>query len=317
MALAPSIPSHVLSWESEAEQAAATWLLREVNIRRNGWHITPQIGLASLSHEFERTGARGDFLLTHLVASPILLEIDGLQHRDYVKSDASRDQRLARAGVEVVRIPAAEIMRGTGPRMAQLRAQLQAAEQAPQADGDLVTVVRLCKLAHQIQLVLLGAVRDGWLEFGGDWHIGVDLRGAHYRHPLAEEVAATAVQDFLELTRRLSHIPSVPLPETRFRVTWIDDDVDLMDVDVVIGTPATLRRAGAAAVRSWLTPIFALSDVVLRLDIGAPQTPTKPVVAQTPSREDARWFSTASTARMTSARVSGKPLHVSSRAKTR
>jgi len=82
----------------------------------------PQASLDALVSPGEgNTGHRRvDFLVCRPNLSALVIEIDGIQHRESTAVDADRDRLLLQAGIDTMRISAAEIRDGTGPTLARL-----------------------------------------------------------------------------------------------------------------------------------------------------------------------------------------------------
>lgn len=139
---APALADYELtSWEfgqdSPAESACYARLFALMRQHGVRWSVTPQIHLASLSPGIDPSHElHGDFLLTHPGNPPVLVEIDGEQYHP-PGSDDMRDRLLAEAGVHVVRIHAAEVQAGGGPRFDQLIQTLVSVAPADAPAGDI------------------------------------------------------------------------------------------------------------------------------------------------------------------------------------
>ena len=79
------------------------------------------------------TGRRCDFLLAAPGRSPFVVEVDGSQHAHQQSVDVQRDRLLKAAGIDVLRVPAAEAFAGSGASLDTLAARLGAAKAASQA----------------------------------------------------------------------------------------------------------------------------------------------------------------------------------------
>jgi ATP-dependent DNA helicase RecQ len=108
-----------LEWDSPREVAFLTrWLPGRLGAAAARWFIpqAPLEGLLTSFDEVEPGSRRVDFLLSApWLGSPIVIEIDGPEHDAAV--DAARDNALRSIGIDVIRIPNAEIDRGTGPQL--------------------------------------------------------------------------------------------------------------------------------------------------------------------------------------------------------
>ncbi len=164
-----------------------------------GHWFTPQ---ASLDVLLEGAGApaegarRIDFLFHHPGGPPLAIEIDGPEHDAAVDSD--RDEALRGVGIEVLRVPNAEVDTGAGPVLDRVRARCaEALESLPlPSDGErrVTRFVEDCVSATRVQFVVARALAFGWLTPGADWRI--ELSGVG-------EVAVAGVLDLLALLQGL------------------------------------------------------------------------------------------------------------------
>jgi ATP-dependent DNA helicase RecQ len=283
--LHPSCEFVPLHFDSDEEASLEAWIRAHRHSDSLTWHVIPQVHLASLSSGFEPSGnERGDLLLTHPDLEPVLVEIDGAAHRGHQQRDESRDSRLAATGIPVLRVPAAEVRAQAGPRLEELHRLLLAGRSEGMREDNLILVLRLSKLVHQIELALLEAVRGGRLQPGKVWHISVVLP-AKLRHDVrAQEFPALAVRDFVDLLEHVAELQglSLPLAEPRVSVT----DGPIAGQDLVIG-PAN----GDMDDCHWDSrALFLVSDTCFPGEITAPLSAAAPIRVESPSRDVARWF---------------------------
>ena len=129
---------------------------------------------SGISSETER---RGDFLLNIPGASPVLIEIDGEDHKDKIEQDKARDRELNSIGIEVIRIPNAEVDAGDGPALNSLKARFIGSRPKKQISSEeikLAEAVGLATDAARLQASLMMALKAGIVEVEDTWNINVD-----------------------------------------------------------------------------------------------------------------------------------------------
>lgn len=125
--------------------------------------VVPQVDIECLGAPDSAGGReRVDFLISHpSLGGPLVVEVDGSHHREVGRGskDVARDQRLREVGIEVIRVPAAE-MCDVESQLDNLEQRLAPARQHPVPSRFFCNPYRR---AGQIQLALLEAVRAGLL----------------------------------------------------------------------------------------------------------------------------------------------------------
>jgi ATP-dependent DNA helicase RecQ len=153
----------------EEEQFHRSWVPRELGPTAARWFV-PQASLGALlrgldSHDPDLGDARRvDFLASHPCGSPFVIEIDGLQHASSTAVDADRDAALRSVGVDVLRIPAAEVRAGRGAGLDAVAARWR---DIPDEVAERHTSQVPAQL-NRIALGLLTAVEQGFLA-GDRW----------------------------------------------------------------------------------------------------------------------------------------------------
>lgn len=171
------------------------WVPKSLGLSAGHW-FTPQAPLDKLlesSGADEKGARRIDFLFHHPGGPPLAIEIDGLDHASATRVDAARDASLQAVGIEVVRIPNEEVMRGRGAALDRVRSHCKRALTAvdsASADMRAAALVGDCSTAAKVQFALARAVGFGWLTAGREW--AIDLQGAG-------AAAAAGVLDALRL----------------------------------------------------------------------------------------------------------------------
>jgi ATP-dependent DNA helicase RecQ len=252
------------------------------------WSVIPQVYLSGLAPGIDPDAQQhGDFLLSHPGRPSIVVEIDGKAHEAHTASDSARDHHLAQSGVSVIRIPAEEVRAGQGPELDELKRVLEEVESPAPSETATTTVVRVCKLAHQIQLVLLEALRGGWVRNASDAssNIGIVLPTSLAGNDRAETVALFAVYDFVDLLSHLAELYGWRLDLTGV-TPHIVGDTDV-DADLVV-MPGDLDPDALGIVPTL--PLFLTSDIYVPYDIAPPVSPASPVRVASPPHDVAQWF---------------------------
>ena len=120
--------------DSPAEEALVVWAQRH-HPTAAGW-LLPQPPLDVLAAaagqgqpaDAQLSGRRCDFLLKAPAQRPVVVEVDGSQHEQQRRVDVQRDRLLESAGVDVIRMPAAEAFAGSGAALDKLSTLLDIAQ---------------------------------------------------------------------------------------------------------------------------------------------------------------------------------------------
>jgi len=157
--------------------------------------LYPQVGFDALLKDSTDV-RRVDFLFSPPWGKPVVIEIDGLQHRQAQAVDASRDSDLRSAGFVVQRLPAQSVRDGD---LTSLESQLTLPHDLKGAVPS-VSARRLVEgpaYATRLGLALAEAVEREWLEAAGTWAISVD-------DPLG--IAEIALPSLLELLAAIDEL---------------------------------------------------------------------------------------------------------------
>ena len=162
-------PDPTLAFDSDEERMFYTQWLVEVAPRAVRW-TTPQAPLDSLVGDDEPTGRLVDFLLCPPWGDrTFVVEIDGEQHKESTIEDEQRDSALKAADIDVVRVPAAEVRAGSGPKLDALRCRLRSGIAPLRCETGQLLAYGPVEL-HRIMAAFTEAMRNGLL-FGTCWHI--------------------------------------------------------------------------------------------------------------------------------------------------
>ena len=164
--------------ESENEAKFLLWL-NERFPGISGW-VTPQASFDRLLEAGGRQSPgcrRCDFLLSLPDESPLVIEIDGIQHDGQALTDEDRDHQLLAVGIQTIRVPAAEIQRGEGPALDLISERLRGFRATPVSQDPLLW---LPVSVHRLVSAILRACALGYVA-GPQWSIRLvgDELGAH------------------------------------------------------------------------------------------------------------------------------------------
>ena len=179
--------------------------------------VLPQVQMSSLlspAQEIDPTGyQRVDFAIFHpALKEKIIVEIDGKQHK--IELDRKRVNILKENGYTVINIPVEEIQKGNGPNLSNLSAKLTSIRQSKKesmADSESNKFVYAVKIAHQIQILLLQAVKSGFLDLSdvGNWYLFSDLdETGLFSKTESLAILKYSAEDFVELLEKLSRLYS-------------------------------------------------------------------------------------------------------------
>ena len=190
----PGAPRQLVDSEAE-ERFLKTWVREALGPSAGHW-FTPQAPLDKLveSAEWKAGGAarRVDFLFSHPGGDPFVVELDGPEHDP--QNDRARDNELALAHIDVIRVSNDEVAAGQGPALERIKDHclnaIRAFANVPEEHRLASDLVLTCALAPKIQYAIARAVEFGWLTGGTAWSI--EIKGA-------ATVGAAAVRDSLIL----------------------------------------------------------------------------------------------------------------------
>ena len=165
----PPNPDSTLEFDSDEEKVfftkwlvdAAPWAVR--------W-TTPQAPLDAATDAANSTLRRVDFLIRPPRGKPFVVEIDGGQHTESIIQDKARDDALEASGIDVVRIPAAEVRERYGPKLDEVFNRLQSVAVPPPVIGWRWLLAYGPVELHRTVAALTEAVNAGLLS-GTRWRI--------------------------------------------------------------------------------------------------------------------------------------------------
>ena len=144
--------------------------------------IVPQASLTAFESvsntrkaDTEIAHRRVDFLVQPRGRPAFVVEIDGRQHKANLAVDRYRDALLKGAGIKVIRVPADEMRKGTGPNLTKVLKMAAVHEVASQEElNDRRTLLaKAPAIVHSAVIALLDALDRGLLS-GASWDLEID-----------------------------------------------------------------------------------------------------------------------------------------------
>ena len=230
-----------------------------------GHWVVPQAPLDQLAGEHGRVSGlrRVDFLLAQPGFPPMVIEIDGQQHKDEAPVDTARTALLRGAGYLVNRIGASDAKAGRTFDAAEL-GDWTTSDGVAATDQDLLLVWGAA-VAHRIGLGMVEALERGWVS-GRAWSV-------HIAEPLG--VLEVAVLSFLEQLDAIDSIYSLGIAPASVTVEaaegrWLYERTGPASYQVaplsepVSATTVTIAVEPFAGPFHALPPVSRIPQVVIR-----------------------------------------------------
>ena len=184
------------------------WIPREIGSEALHW-IHPQASLDKLLESFgDKTQGfrRVDFLFSHPLSEPLVIELDGDEHSSAINVDDARDEILEKHGIKTVRVPNEELANGFGSNLDNIKDHITYAIEKQSSDSDtedlLSKLIINCTWGTKLQYALTKALEYSWLCPKEHWEIVISNEKQVYKE---------AVKDFLILLQALQDIYNVEI----------------------------------------------------------------------------------------------------------
>ena len=151
------------------------WVNSHLGPDAHKW-LYPQAPIPLLMQYFgasDETGRRADFLLAIPGSKPLVIELDGPKEENEMRS---RDKELNQIGIDVLRIPNAEIDNGDGPKLQSLVERFgekTSFAETTEEETKLAEAIGLATDAARLQAAVMIALENGAIELGKQWDIAV------------------------------------------------------------------------------------------------------------------------------------------------
>ena len=284
--LLPIIPN--FNWDFWLDSPAEKLFFQVVVPTKFGSHfqrwVLPQVEISSLipANFDSRISGRVDFLICCPNSQPIVVEIDGEEHKNHAEADAERDLILMKEGYRVLRIPSTEIGALNGTNLSALEELLNAEhdpEPAESNDESFAKFIHACNKSHQIQLSILHAIEGGFLPLNdpSGWKLTTDLEDIGlFSQGEASFVLTSAVADLVTLLEQIGDLYSLPI--TAGQATFGSP----------ITTPSLNISFSGMATASFAT--FFVQDISVPFHIAHSGLPASPAVISEPSPGTLQYF---------------------------
>lgn len=237
LAVTPASRYHPTRQSVDSDEEWTFWKQLQSHLQRSGsaWQVIPQVAIASLARAEHREALRRcDFLLTNpmLPDKSLVIEVDGDQHlSDRAReADRGRNQTLSNAGIKTVRVPARLVRQSGDDVPASILAALAttphevdeplSAGEASYRDRCFLGLVA-AQVIHRVTMVIIESIRSGWIDPTAPVSIGVAVPEVMDNPETGGRLAECAVQDAVELVRRLFGVYGLAGPEISFKAHYI------------------------------------------------------------------------------------------------
>ncbi|MDA8624431.1 RecQ family ATP-dependent DNA helicase, partial [Alphaproteobacteria bacterium] len=154
------------------------WVPEHLGQGAQRW-FSPQVPLDMLMRHYGssiETGRRADFLLSLPGCKPLVIELDGDDHKEKAEQDKVRDKELDQIGIDVIRVPNAEVDAGKGPALDDIVNHFENRLTLPPELNEetlLAEAVDLACDAARLQTSVMMALERGLLNLENDWNVFV------------------------------------------------------------------------------------------------------------------------------------------------
>ena len=151
------------------------WVNSHLGPDAHKW-LYPQAPIPLLMQNFgasDETGRRADFLLAIPGSKPLVIELDGPKEENEMRS---RDKELNQIGIDVLRVPNAEIDNGAGPKLQSLVERFSektSFAETKEEETKLAEAIGLATDAARLQAAVMMALENGAIELEKQWDIAV------------------------------------------------------------------------------------------------------------------------------------------------
>jgi len=143
--------------------------------------LSPQAsldGLLSAINPESTGGRRVDFLFSHPLCEPLVIELDGDEHQDRINIDGERDQQLESLGIKVVRIQNSDVEEGNSQNLDTVKTHINkalVANESLNSSPDPVTaLVESCTWGTKLQYAITRSIQQGIFPENGVWNILIE-----------------------------------------------------------------------------------------------------------------------------------------------
>ena len=180
--------------------------------------VSPQVEIASLITDTNlvQYSGRVDFLICIPYSGSLIVEIDGAIHKKQIDLDRSRDNALVNEGFKIIRIPSSEIEELHGNKLNELENFISENFEHSKylQQNKLFRFVHSLKIAHQIQLTILQAIKSGLLPLfdSSAWKISLDLdSNGLFSNRDSDFILKSAISDLISLLNNFTKLYNIKI----------------------------------------------------------------------------------------------------------
>lgn len=123
-------------------------------------------------------GRRVDFLFSHPLCNPLVIELDGDEHQDSTTVDTERDQQLGSLGIKVIRVQNSELEEKNSNHLdaviTHINKALIANESLNSNTDPITELVESCTWGTKLQYAIARSVQHGILSGNGAWNVLIE-----------------------------------------------------------------------------------------------------------------------------------------------
>lgn len=243
-------------------------------------HVLPQVQLSSLigNDVDQADNMRVDFLIA-VENKKIVVELEGAEHSTHSDSDNLREKLLTQNGFEVFRIKNEEIQNQVGVNLQRLLDTLPQSVSLdsvnlPARSNFLMSV----KIIHQVQLTILEAILNGFIDFKNNFKIYFDFDSLQLDENLQLEILKIAEADLKEVLKNLCLIYEVEIEIDSFEILKLCSD----NPDGI----ALTYNSGLVTNK----PKFIIQDIVFPFSIAQLDRPVNYAILNNPKVDSIKYF---------------------------
>ena len=246
--------------------------------------VIPQVDTSSLLSSIEGVSASGrvDFLIYHpSMGKPLIVEIDGKQHKETVKSDNVKRNHLRDNGYSIISFEAQDVLDRPDDIIIALNELIPNVEVTNKV-RDAYLVTQACKMIHQIQNTLVQAIKYGYLRIESKWCIKIKI-SPHMGFDLSriDSICRIAVDDLLIFLNQVFKLYSLPEIEVQPYLFVNSDEVNCEGDSICISFDDRITQE---------EDTFVIQNICLPFDLTKPITSTNAAVIDPPEESTLLYF---------------------------
>lgn len=243
-------------------------------------YVLPQVQLSSLlGNDINLSdNRRVDFLIT-TDDKRIVVELEGAEHTSHSDSDYLREKLLINNGFEVYRIKNEEIQNRVGINLQNLLDTLpKTFPQSPIQLSANSSYLLAVKIIHQIQITILEAILNGFIDFINHPKIYFDTDSLKLNRNLQKEILEIAGTDLKGVIYNLCKIYNVNMALDNFEILPLNNN-DSAGIVITYNTGLVSNK-----------PKFIVQDITFPFPIAQFDRPVNHAVLADPDKNGVKYF---------------------------